>query len=312
MSKSATKLNRLMSKKLVLVFFSLMLFLSTAKSQEFLADIRVTAPTVEGTDRRVFEALQSALYDFVNNRKWTNINFKNQERIECSILITIKERVSSDEFKGTINLVLRRPAFKSSYNSVLLNYIDESFQFRYIESQPLDFIENTYSSSLTSTVAFYLYYFLGLDFDSYSLYGGDPFYRVAEAIINSAQNAPERGWKAFDGNRNRYWLLENMTNPAYRPLRQFSYEFHRLGLDIMSEKPDEGRAAIGQSLNYLQQTWKERPNLLTLQLIFDAKRDEIINIFSQGSPQEKTKAVNIMREVDPSNASKYEKILAPR
>ncbi len=299
--------------KSTLIFLALLfLGLPKLRAQEFLADIRVTAPTIEGTDRRVFESLQQALYDFINNRKWTNINFKNQERIECSILITVKERVSSDEFKGTINLVLRRPVYKSSYNSVLLNYVDESFQFRYIESQPLDYIENSYSSSLTSTVAFYLYYFLGMDFDSFSLYGGDPFFRVAESIVNAAQNASERGWKAFDGNRNRYWLVENMTNPAYRPLRQFLYEYHRLGLDVMSEKPDEGRAKVGETLSFLEQTWRERPNLLMLQLFLDAKRDEIINVFSQGSPQEKTKAVNIMREIDPANASKYEKILAPK
>jgi hypothetical protein len=282
------------------------------KAQEFLADIRVTAPTIEGTDRRVFESLQQALYDFINNRKWTNVNLKNQERIEFSILITVKERVSSDEFKGSINLVLRRPVFKSSYNSVLFNYVDESFQFRYIESQPLDYIENSYSSSLTSTIAFYLYYLLGLDFDSFSLYGGDPFFRVAESIVNAAQNASERGWKAFDGNRNRYWLVENMTNPAYRPLRQYMYEYHRLGFEIMSEKPDEGRVKIGETLKYLEQTWRDRPNLLLLQLFLDAKRDDIINVFSQGSPQEKTKAVNIMREIDPAIASKYEKILAPK
>jgi len=294
---------------LAFIFFAKPLLLH---SQEFLADIRVTAPTIEGTDRRVFEALQEALYDFMNNRKWTNVTFKNQERIECSILLTVKERVSSDEFKGSLNLVLRRPVYKSSYNSVLLNYVDENFQFRYIESQPLDFIENTYSSSLTSTIAFYAYMFLGLDFDSFSLYGGDPFYQAAEGIVNAAQNAPEKGWKAFDGNRNRYWLVENMRNPAYRPLRQFLYEYHRLGLDLMSDKPDEGRTAIGNTIPYLEQTWRDRPGLLFLQLILDAKRDEIINIYSQGSPQEKTKVVNTMREIDPANASKYEKILAPK
>ncbi|HOI32900.1 MAG: DUF4835 family protein [Bacteroidales bacterium] len=300
------------TKSLLVILIVLLFGLRNLKAQEFLADIRVTAPTIEGTDRRVFESLQQALYDFINNRKWTNVNLKNQERIEFSILITVKERVSSDEFKGSINLVLRRPVFKSSYNSVLFNYVDESFQFRYIESQPLDYIENSYSSSLTSTIAFYLYYLLGLDFDSFSLYGGDPFFRVAESIVNAAQNASERGWKAFDGNRNRYWLVENMTNPAYRPLRQFMYEYHRLGFDIMSEKPDEGRVKIGETLKYLEQTWRDRPNLLMLQLFLDAKRDEIINVFSQGSPQEKTKAVNIMREIDPANASKYEKILAPK
>jgi hypothetical protein len=292
---------------LIVLFLSL---ISNVRSQEFLCDIRVTAQSIEGTDRRVFEAMQEALYDFMNNRKWSNVNIKVQERIECTMLITIKERVSSDEFKGTLNLILRRPIFNSSYNSVVLNYVDENFQFRYIESQPLDYNENTYSSSLTATLAYYAYMFLGMDFDTYSLYGGDPFYKAAEGIVNSAQNANEKGWKAFDGNRNRYWMVENLQNAAYRPIRQFIYEYHRLGLDVMSEKPDEGRAKIAETLNFLNTIHSNRPSLFVLQLMIDAKRDEIINVFSKGSPQEKTKVVNIMREIDPANASSYEKILA--
>jgi hypothetical protein len=280
------------------------------QAQEFVCDIRVSAQSIEGTDRRVFEALQSSLYEFMNNRKWSNINIKNQERIECSILLTVKDRISSDEFKGSLNLILRRPVHNSSYNSILLNYVDENFQFRYIESQTLDYNENTFSSNLTSTLAFYAYMYLGLDFDSFSLYGGDPFFKAAEAIVNSAQNATEKGWKAFDGNRNRYWMVENLQNATYRPLRQFLYEYHRLGLDIMSEKPDEGRAKIGETLAYLNTVNSNRPGLFLLQLIIDAKRDEIIKVFSKGSPQEKTKAVNIMREIDPANSSAYEKILA--
>ena len=151
---------------------------------------------------------------------------------------------------------------------------------------------------------------LGLDFDSYSLNGGDAFFTAAENIVNSAQNANERGWKAFDGNRNRYWLVENLRNPAYRGLRQFLYEYHRTGLDVMADNQDEGRANIATALSYLEQAKKSRSDLFFLQLLTDAKRDEIINIFSKGSPQEKTKVANIMREVDPSNASKYEKIIA--
>lgn len=277
---------------------------------EFLCDISVTAPTIEGTDRRVFESLQSALYEFMNNRKWTNVNIKNLERIECTMMLTVRERVSSDEYRGTLNVVLRRPVFKSSYNSVLLNFVDENFQFRYLESQSLDFNENSFMSNLTSTLAFYAYIMLGLDFDSFGLYGGDPFFQAAEAIVSSAQSANERGWKAFDGNRNRYWMSENLRNPSYRMLRQFYYEFHRLGLDQMADNPDEGRAAIASSLSYLEQAYRARSNLFLLQLVLDAKRDEIINVFSKGSPQEKTRAANIMREVDPANASKYEKILA--
>ena len=278
--------------------------------QEFLVSVSVNAPTIEGTDRRVFESLQSALYEFMNNRKWTNVNIKNLERIECTMMLTVRERLSSDEYKGTLNVVLQRPIYKTSYNSVQLNFIDENIQFRYLESQPLEFSDNAFSSNLTATFAFYAYIMLGLDFDSYSLNGGDAFFTAAENIVNSAQNANERGWKAFDGNRNRYWLVENLRNPAYRGLRQFLYEYYRTGLDVMADNQDEGRVNIATALSYLEQDKKSRSDLFFLQLLTDAKRDEIINIFSKGSPQEKTKVANIMREVDPSNASKYEKIIA--
>ncbi len=294
-------------KKLLLFIFSFFLLLQL-HAQEFFCEVRVSAPGVEGTDRRVFDALQEATYDFMNNRRWSNLNLKIEERIEATILINITERVSADEFKANLNIVLRRPVYKSAYNSTVLNYVDENFQFRYIENQPLDFNENSFISNLTSTLAFYAYLFLGLDFDTFSLYGGDPFYQAAENIVNAAQSSNERGWKAFDGNRNRYWLIENLRNASYRPLRQFLYEYHRLGLDLMSEKPDEGRAKILATLPNLEQLYKQRPGLFFLQLVIEAKRDEIINVFSEGSPQEKIRAANIMREIDPANSSRYDKI----
>jgi hypothetical protein len=299
-----------MIKKIFLLLLLGLLIQTKAKTQEFLVNISVSAPTIEGTDRRVFEALQSSLYEFMNNRKWTNVNIKNLERIECTMVITLRERVSSDEYKGTMNVVLQRPIYKTSYNSVQLNFIDENFQFRYLENQTLDFNENSFSSNLTSMLAFYAYIFLGMDFDSYALNGGDAFYQAAEAIVNTAQNANERGWKAFDGNRNRYWMIENLRNPSYRMLRQFIYEYHRMGLDRMADNADEGRAAIAEAMVYLEQAHRARSNLFLLQLILDAKRDEFINIFSKGSPQEKTRVANILREIDPANASKYDKIVA--
>ncbi|GAB1417305.1 hypothetical protein MASR2M12_00700 [Bacteroidales bacterium] len=296
-------------KKTLLTILIVFSSLPLVKAQEFLVNISVNAPTIEGTDRRVFEALQSALYEFMNNRKWTNANIKSLERIECTMMLTVRERVSSDEYKGTLNVVLQRPIYKTSYNSPQFNFIDENVQFRYLESQPLEFSDNTFSSNLTAVFAYYAYIMLGLDFDSFSLNGGDAFYNAAESIVSSAQNANERGWKAFDGTRNRYWLVENLRNPAYRVLHQFIYEYHRQGLDLMADNQDEGRANIASALSYLEQVKKSRSDLFFLQLIADAKRDEIINIFSIGSPQEKTKVANIMREVDPANASRYEKIL---
>ncbi|MDP3443538.1 MAG: DUF4835 family protein [Ignavibacteria bacterium] len=297
-------------KKALFILLILLSTLRQGQAQEFLCDISVSAPEIEGTDRRAFESLQSALYEFMNNRKWTNVNIKNLERIECTMLITIRERISSDEYRANLNVVLRRPIYKTAYNSISLNFVDENFQFKYIESQTLEFSETSFISNLTSVMGFYAYVMLGLDFDSYALNGGDAFFLAADAIVNSAQGANETGWKAFDGYKNRYWLIENIRNPAYRSLRQFNYEYHRMGLDMMADNPDEGRANILNALTYLEQTHKARSGLFLMQLIMDAKRDELINVFTKGSPQEKTKAANILRLIDPANSSKYDKIVA--
>lgn len=278
-------------------------------AQELKCDIRVSSNQVAGSDKTVFENLQTALYEFINNTKWTNINFKTNEKIECSIAITIKERSDANSFSGEVNMALRRPCYKASYTTPMLNYVDQKFTFEYTDGQPLDFSLNTHMSDLTSTIAFYVYMFLGLDFDSFSLNGGTPFFEAAQQVVNNAQSSSQVGWKAFDGNKNRYWMAENMTNSSYAPLHQFLYEYHRLGLDVMSEKPDEGRAAILNSLGYLQVVHTSYPTCFFLQLLIEAKRDEIINVFSQGNQQEKTRAVNIMKEIDPAQSSNYDRIL---
>ncbi len=278
-------------------------------SQEFLCSVSVNSSRIEGTDKRVFESLQISLNEFINNRVWTNYQFQGEERIECSMMITIESRISTDEFKGRVNLALRRPVFNTTYNSVLFNYIDENIQFRYIENQSLDFTENTYTSNLTSVVAYYLYLFLGMDFDSFSLNGGNPFYERAQAIANAAQSSPYGGWKAYESTKNRYWMVENLLNPSYRSIRQFIYEYHRLGLDVLTDNTTEGRAKITQNLNLLKTVYNERPNLFFLQLILEAKRNEFIELYSEGSVMEKTEAVNILTKIDPANSSKYQAIL---
>ncbi len=295
-------------RKILFLFF-IVLFSLKISAQEFYCTVQVSTPQIRGTDRKVFETMQKAIFEFINNKTWSNYSFKTEERIECTILITISERISIDEFKGSINLVLRRPVYKTSYNSVLMNYIDKSFVFDYVEYEPLEFSENAFSSNLTSVIAYYIYIFLGLDFDSFSLYGGTQMYEKAQSVVNAAQNTNEKGWKAYESQKNRYWLVENLLNPSYNSLRKFIYEYHRKGLDIMSEKAENGRKKIAESINYLKQVHEEKPGLFLMQLILDAKRDEIINIFSEGAPMENTKVVNILKEIDPSNSSKYQKIL---
>lgn len=295
--------------KIFPIIFVFFLSVISASSQEFICQINVSSPQIQGSDRTVYQEMQQQLYEFVNNQKWTNYEYRHEEKIECTMMITISDRLSTDEFKGTINLQLRRPIYRTSYNSVVLNYIDKEFQFKYLEGQTLDFNENTFTSNLTSTIAFYIYMYLGLDNDTYSKNGGTQYYQKAQNIVNSAQNSSERGWKAFETLKNRYWMVENLLNSKYSGIREALYKYHRLGLDAMTENMEIGRAAISESIDLLKMVNREQPGLFILQLFLEAKADEIVNIFSQASPMEKTRVVNILKEIDPSNAQKYQKIL---
>jgi len=298
-----------MKRALILL---VILFSGIASSaQEMNCIVNVSAQQVEGTDKKVFETMQNAIYEFVNNRKWSNYNFRIEERIECTILITISERLGTDEFRGNINIVLRRPVLNTAYNTVLLNYIDKGFQFRYAEYQPLDYNDGTFTSNLTSVLAFYTYMYLGLYFDSFSPSGGQAFLLKAQEVVTSAQNANEPGWKAFDGTKNRYWMVENFLNPSNSALREFFYKYHHLGLDQMYEKLDAGRENCTQSLDGIKTLFNTKPDLFAITLLIDAKRDEFINIYSDQRvpPTEKASVVNIFKEIDPANGSKYQAIL---
>lgn len=298
----------IMHKILAILIISL-LVTASASSQEIYCEVQINTQQVEGTDKKVFETLRTALFEFMNNRKWTNYNFAIEERIECTILINVTSRISSDEFDAELNMALKRPVFNSAYNSTMLNYIDKDFKFTYVEYQPLDFIENSYTSNLTSVLAYYVYVFLGMDFDSFTLYGGTPFYEKAENIVTAAQGSGETGWKSFENQKNRFWLVENLINPSYQQIRKFLYEYHRLGLDVMYSDPQKGRAAILKSMDNLEQVKESWPNLFVMQLIMEAKRDEFINVFSEGSSTEKTRAVNILNKLDPANSSRYDEIM---
>jgi hypothetical protein len=297
-----------MHKKAALLIIVLLISVQSF-AQELYCNVQINTQQVEGTDKKVFETLRTAVFEFMNNRKWTDYNYSIEERIECTILINVTNRISTDQFSAELNMALKRPIFNSAYNSTTLNYVDKDFSFTYVEYQPLDFIENTFTSNLTSVLAYYVYIFIGMDFDSFTLYGGTPYYEKAENIVNAAQNSSESGWKSFESQKNRFWLVENIMNPSYQQVRKFMYEYHRLGLDVMSEESNKGRAAILKSIDYLVKVKDGWPNLFILQLMMDAKSDEFINIFSEGSATEKTRAVNMFKKLDPANSSKYEDIL---
>ena len=298
-------------RKIKIIFLSLIIFTSLAKlsAQEFLAQVMVNTAKVQTSDRTKYDNLQRDLYEFVNSRTWSNFQFRNEERIECSIMITLDDPGASNDMKGSMNVQLRRPVYGSSYNTVLLNYVDKDVEFRFIENEPLDYVENTFTNNLTSLIAFYLNMFLGLDFDSYSQNGGSEFYQKANTIVNTCQNRAEPGWKSFENQRNRYWMVENLLNSSYAKVREFLYVYHRLGLDAMSENVEQARQKITESLELLQMANRERPGLFIISVIVSAKSDEIINIYSESIPSDKQRVVNIMREIDPANASKYQQIM---
>ncbi len=295
-------------KRINLTVLFLFVLIINVLGQEFNMTVSINTTQVGGTDQRVYESLKENITDFFNNRVWTNAPLKPEERLVGAIAIVVKER-NSNTIKAELNIALRRPVYGTSYNSPIFNYIDKDFTFDYVESQPMDFSETSYLTNLTSTLAFYAYYCLGIYFDTFALNGGENFFKMAEQVVNVSQSATEPGWKAFDSNKNRYWLAENMTNPVYKPIRQYMYEYHRLGLDVMSTKLEVGKEAITSSLGLLRQLHSEKPSTFFLNILADTKRDEWKNVYSEGTQQEKTKAVSIFRELDPANSEEYEEIL---
>jgi len=293
-------------------FFSIIAFLVTtvaAMAQELNCQVTILTPQIQTSDKRVFTTMQTAIYEFMNNTKWTGDKFLNEERIECTMQITINDRPSNDEFKGTIQVQSSRPIFKTSYNSPVFNFNDENFNFRYLEYQQLVFNETGNTSNLTNVLAYYAYMILGIDYDTYSPLGGTAYYLKAQTVINNAQAGAEKGWKAFEGTRNRYWLTENFLNPIFRPIRQLYYDYHRKGLDIMTEKKDDGVRAIADGIESLKSVHEDKPASLLMQVFFTAKSEEVVNIFSQAFPDIKAKVKSRLDEIDPANMNKYEKIM---
>jgi len=285
-------------------------------SQELNCNVQVSAQKIQGSNRQVFESMQRDIYEFMNNTVWTNHVFSYAERIDCNILINLTDQYSADEFKGTIQIQLSRPIFNTTYNSTMLNFIDNNFQFRYVEFQPLEFDPNSYRSSLVSVLAYYAYMIIGFDYDSFSTLGGTEFFQVAEKIVTNAQNASEPGWKPYDGsrNRNRYWLVKNALDKEYEGVRRFIHEYNINGLDKMESKTVEARTSIAESLKLIQDVYRAKPDpyMYLVQVILESKADELVNIFSEAFPEEKSRVIQILTEIDPGNKTKYEKITAAK
>lgn len=296
-----------MKRLFALILLSCILGLTSA--QDFQCQVSVNATQVTGgSNPQRFNDLQQKLYQFIHDRKWCQYNLKTNERIECALQINLTE-ISGDVMKGTMTILLQRPVYKASYKTTLLNFQDKKVEFTYAEGDQLEYADNVNLSQFTSLIAYYLNLFLAVEFDSFSLNGGSTYYTKCQSIVNLNSSAKEAGWSVADkGQNNRYWITENFTNSTYSKLHDFYYQYHRLGLDVMSETPDAGRAVILESLRLLQQVYSQKSGLAMVKVITSTKCDEIVNIFKEGMPSEKTQVVNIMKQIDPTNSSKYDAI----
>ncbi|MDR0661082.1 MAG: DUF4835 family protein [Prevotellaceae bacterium] len=281
-------------------------------AQELLASVNVSTPRIQGTNRTIYTAMQKSLYEFLVNTRWTNRVYAPEERIECSFLLNITEEVSSGEFKATLQIQAQRPVYGSTYNSVLLNYVDNDIRFKFNEFDVLEYNPNNRTSNLVAIFAYYAYIVIGLDDDSFSLRGGTEAFKAAQKIVVDSQSDPNEGWKPYESNnhRNRYWMIEDMLSSRYSHIRSANYKYHRLGLDRMSERVSEGREQVYQALLDIQRIYRERPDpyLLLNRMFFDTKADEIINIFSVAPNIDKANVLQVLVEIDKGNEQKYQKI----
>lgn len=282
-----------------------------AKAQELRCNVNIVHSKIQGTNKQVFETLRNAIVEFMNGTSWTNHVYNPEERIECNILLNLTSQ-EGDVFSGTLQVQSRRPVFNSSYSTVMLNYVDERINFKYQEYDPMEFNVNTHTSNITSILAYYAYIILGMDYDSFALKGGDPFFKMAERIVNNAQSAPEPGWKAFETNKkdNRYWLVDNILDEAYSPVREFLYNYHRHGLDQMYDNTNRARGEIANYIQNLQDVNRRKPDpyMHFLQTVVSAKEDELVQMFIDGTRDEKARVYRALSEINPSKSQEYEKI----
>lgn len=281
----------------------------TSFGQELNCSIFVNAERVESTEREVFKEMEVAFAQFLNNRKWTNDNYTQDERINCNIVINVQNMPSVGIFDATVQIVSARPIYGTSYESIVFNFADRDWDFEYNESQPLQFDDNVFTNNITSLLAFYAYTIIGLDYDTFGKLGGDQFFQKSWNLVNVAQQSGRSGWDQFDSNRNRYWLAENLINIQMRPIREGLYDYHRLGLDVFEEKPDDARKTIANVLKQAQGVNQSRPNSILTIAFLDAKTDEITQIFSEGNPSVRRDTYNTLVKLDPSNTDKYQPLI---
>lgn len=288
------------------IYILLLCCAHSAGAQDLNARVKVISGKIQTSNMHIFQSLETAMKDFMNGHKWTQDNLLPQERIDCNFVLNITNWDGSSNFSGVLQVQSTRPVYNTTYTSPLLNISDKDFDFTYSEGQTIDYTDQTFTSNLSSVMAFYAYVILGMDYDSFSRFGGTPYFQAAQTVvINASSSAGFKGWKALDGNINRYWLAENLNNKIYASLRDFAYEYHRNGLDQMADNSAKARKFISDRLPSIAQVDIQRIGSMFPLIFFTAKRDELISILSKADNREKNDAINILSQIDPGNGNKY-------
>lgn len=295
---------------IVLGLFS-MWFVS-AGAQELNCTVTINSDQIEGSNKQVYETLKQGIEEYMNQNRWTNMTFAETEKIECSMLIVVKQ-VLGNSYSCEMTLQSRRPVYGTTYTTPLLNFKDNAFNFTYQEFDRIEWQQNQFTTNLTAMLAYYCYLIIGHDLDSYQRLGGTPCFRMCEEIVNACQSASmegseQKGWLAFDSNRNRYALINNLQDEAFKKYRNFYYEYHRLGLDEMSGNVTNGRARIAEGLPVLKEAYRARPATYVINTFLDAKADELVDIFRKGTDKEKKEVYDLLIDIDPTRQNTYDRM----
>jgi hypothetical protein len=290
------------------IYIALVLCTLTAGAQDLNARITVLAPKIQTTNKRIFQSLETAMKDFLNGHKWLAESLQPQERLDCNFVLNITQWDNGSKFTGELQVQSSRPVFGSNYNSTLLSVNDKDFEFSYTEGQTIDYTDQSFQSNLGSVMAFYAYVIAGMDNDSFARLSGTNYYALAQTVMTNAQGSSYKGWKAFDSNTNRYWLIENLNNKEYEPLRAFLYDYHRNGLDVMADNATKGRKAISAMLPTLAQVNRQRLGAMLPVVFFAAKADELVALYAHTDAQPRIDALNIFTQADPANGIKYQEL----
>jgi hypothetical protein len=303
-----------MKKILSLLVIIVALFIPVSQAQELICEVTVSAPDQSkvSTDPKVFKTLENSIKEFMNNRKWTTDNFKDHEKIQLSIFIGITDQPGENAYTASLTVISKRPTFNSSYNSTVLNLIDNDFSFVYREFDPIEFNEFQFTSNLSHILGYYAYTVIGVDYDTYADKGGQKYLQKAAdivAVVGTSEGTIYKGWKSYDKNqRNRYWFITHLLNGRYEPFRTAMYIYHREGLDNFYSDPILARANVYRALEDIAKVAQDNPNLPLIQTWSESKQDEIIGVYSKAPLEEKTAFLALIKRADPVNASAYDKI----